>query len=74
MIEFGAKGRRGDPLRLSRSEGLTGFIDAGRVEIDSNIAERSIRPIAPSTEKTLFAQSDAPLWAYAPQPLSQEVA
>ncbi|MHC2485052.1 hypothetical protein ACVIKP_006907 [Rhizobium leguminosarum] len=31
---------------LSRWEGLTRFIDDGRIEIDSNIVERSIRPIA----------------------------
>jgi transposase len=31
---------------LSRWEGLTRFLDDGRIEIDSNTVERSIRPIA----------------------------
>ena len=31
---------------LSRWEGLTRFLDDGRIEIDNNIVERSIRPIA----------------------------
>ncbi len=30
---------------LSRSEGLTHFLDDGRIEIDFNTVERSIRPI-----------------------------
>jgi transposase len=31
---------------LSRWEGLTLFIDDGRIELDNNSVERSIRPIA----------------------------
>jgi transposase len=31
---------------LSRWEGLTRFLDDGRIEVDSNVVERSIRPIA----------------------------
>jgi transposase len=31
---------------LSRWDGLTRFLDDGRIEIDSNVVERSIRPIA----------------------------
>ena len=31
---------------LSRWDGLTRFVDDGRVEIDSNVVERAIRPIA----------------------------
>lgn len=31
---------------LSRWQGLTHFIDDGRIEIDSNVVERAIRPIA----------------------------
>jgi hypothetical protein len=31
---------------LSRWEGLTRFLDDGRIEIDSNVVERAIRPIA----------------------------
>jgi transposase len=50
---------------LSRWEGLCRFIDDGRVEIDSNIVERSIRPIALTRKNALFAGSDggAEHWA-----------
>ena len=44
---------------LSRSDGLTRFIDDGRIEIDSNTVERSIRPIALNRKNALFAGSDA---------------
>ena len=43
---------------LSRWEGLTRFLDDGRVEIDSNIVERAIRPIALNRKNALFAGSD----------------
>ena len=31
---------------LSRWDGLVRFLDDGRIEIDSNVVERTIRPIA----------------------------
>jgi len=43
---------------LSRWEGLTRFVDDGRIEIDSNVVERSIRPIALNRKNALFAGSD----------------
>jgi transposase len=43
---------------LSRWEGLTRFIDDGRIEIDSNVVERMIRPIALGRKNALFAGSD----------------
>jgi transposase len=43
---------------LTRWEGLTHFIDDGRIEIDSNVVERSIRPIALNRKNALFAGSD----------------
>lgn len=43
---------------LSRWTGLTRFLDDGRVEIDSNIVERAIRPIALNRKNALFAGSD----------------
>jgi transposase len=43
---------------LSRWPGLTRFIDDGRIEIDSNVVERSIRPIALNRKNALFAGSD----------------
>ena len=38
--------------------GLTRFLDDGRIEIDSNTVERSIRPIALNRKNALFAGSD----------------
>ena len=43
---------------LSRWEGLTLFLDDGRVEIDSNSVERCIRPLALTRKNALFAGSD----------------
>jgi transposase len=50
---------------LSRWEGLTLFIDDGGIELDNNIVERSIRPIALTRKNALFAGSDggAEHWA-----------
>jgi hypothetical protein len=50
---------------LSRWEGLTRFLDDGRIEIDSNVVERSIRGIALNRKNALFAGSDggAEHWA-----------
>jgi len=50
---------------LSRWEGLSRFLDDGRIEIDSNTVERSIRPIALNRKNALFAGSDggAEYWA-----------
>jgi len=50
---------------LSRWEGLSLFVEDGRVEIDSNIVERSIRPLALTRKNALFAGSDggAEHWA-----------
>ena len=50
---------------LSRWEGLTRFLDDGRIEIDTNVVERSIRPIALNRKNALFAGSDggAEHWA-----------
>jgi transposase len=50
---------------LSRWQGLVRFLDDGRLEIDSNVVERSIRPIALGRKNHLFAGSDggAEHWA-----------
>ena len=50
---------------LSRWAGLDLFLDDGRVEIDSNVVERSIRPLALTRKNALFAGSDggAQHWA-----------
>ena len=50
---------------LSRWEGLTRFLDDGRIELNNNTVERSIRPIALNRKNALFAGSDggAEHWA-----------
>jgi transposase len=54
------KGKLADAIRyaLSRWEGLTRFIRDGRIEIDNNTVERSIRPITLNRKNALFAGSD----------------
>ncbi len=42
----------------TRWDGLTRFLDNGRIEIDSNTVERAIRPIALGRKNALFAGSD----------------
>jgi transposase len=50
---------------LSHWDGLVRFLDDGRIEIDSNTVERSIRPLALTRKNALFAGSDggAESWA-----------
>jgi transposase len=43
---------------LSRWAGLTRYLDDGRIEIDSNVVERTMRPIALGRKNHLFAGSD----------------
>jgi transposase len=43
---------------LSRWQGLIRFLGDGRIEIDSNVVERAIRPIALNRKNALFAGSD----------------
>ena len=50
---------------LNHWEGLTRFLDDGRIELDTNIVERSIRPIVLNRKNALFAGHDlgAENWA-----------
>ena len=50
---------------LNHWDGLVRFLDDGRIEIDSNTVERSMRPVALSRKNALFAGSDdgAANWA-----------
>lgn len=50
---------------LTHWDGLIRFLDDGRIELDNNIVERSIRPLALSRKNSLFAGSDggADHWA-----------
>ena len=43
---------------LTRWDGLSRFIDDGRIDLDSNTVERSIRPLALNRKNALFAGSD----------------
>lgn len=54
------KGKLAEAIRyaLTRWDGLSLFLEDGRVEIDSNIVERAIRPIALNRKNALFAGSD----------------
>ena len=50
--------RVADRRILSRWDGLSRFLDDGRVDLDSNTVKRSIRPIALNRKNALFAGSD----------------
>ncbi len=67
LAAISRKGKLAEAIRytLARWDGLTRFIDDGRIEIDSNTVERSIRPIALTRKNALFAGSDggADHWA-----------
>ena len=49
-----------EAIRYTQSHwvGLTRFVDDGRIEMDTNIVERSIRPITLNRKNALFAGSD----------------
>ena len=61
------KSRLAEAIRyaLSRWTGLRLFLEDGRVEIDTNVVERAIRPLALTRKNALFAGSDggAAHWA-----------
>jgi transposase len=40
---------------LNHWDGLTRFLDDGRIELDTNIVERSIRPLVLNRKNALFA-------------------
>ena len=60
-------GRIGEALAygINHWDGLTRFLDDGRIEIDSNTVERSIRPLVLNRKNALFAGHDlgAENWA-----------
>src|SRR5215213_6652826 len=43
---------------LNHRKGLERFLDDGRIEIDSNVVERAIRPVVLSRKNALFASGD----------------
>ncbi len=58
--QVSAKSKLGEAIRyaLTRWDGLSRFIDDGRIDLDSNTVERSIRPLARNRKNALFAGSD----------------
>ncbi|WP_459662253.1 IS66 family transposase [Novosphingobium sp. 11B] len=60
LRQVSAKSKLADAIRyaLTRWPGLSLFLDDGRVEMDSNTVERSIRPLALNRKNALFAGSD----------------
>lgn len=60
LRQVSAKSKLAEAIRyaLTRWDGLTLFLDDGRVELDSNTVERSIRPLALNRKNALFAGSD----------------
>ena len=58
--QVSAKSKLGDAIRyaLTRWDGLSRFVDDGRIDLDSNTVERSIRPLALNRKNALFAGSD----------------
>jgi transposase len=60
LATISQKGKLAEAFRyaLSRWDGLSRFLDDGCIEIDSNIVERTIRPLALNRKNALFAGSD----------------
>ena len=60
MTKLFARGPTAEAIgyALNHWDGLVRFVDDGRVEIDSNTVERSMRPVALSRKNALFAGSD----------------
>ncbi|MEI6643726.1 MAG: IS66 family transposase [Novosphingobium sp.] len=60
LRQVSAKSKLAEAIRyaLNRWAGLTVFLGDGRVELDSNTVERSIRPLALNRKNALFAGSD----------------
>ncbi len=58
--QVSAKSKLGEAIRyaLTRWDGLSRFLDDGRVDLDSNTVERCIRPLALNRKNALFAGSD----------------
>jgi hypothetical protein len=67
LTEVSAKSSLAGAIRYSLNhwEGLTLFLEDGRIEIDNNTVERNMRPIALGRKNSLFAGNDggAETWA-----------
>jgi len=60
LARVSAKATIAEDIRyaLNHWDGLTRFLDDGRIELDTNIVERSIRPIVLNRKNALFAGHD----------------
>jgi transposase len=60
LAAVSAKSATAEAIRyaLARWDGLTRYLDDGRIEIDSNAVERTMRPVALGRKNHLFAGSD----------------
>lgn len=67
LARVSAKATIAEEIRygLNHWDGLTRFLDDGRIELDSNIVERAIRPLVLNRKNALFAGHDggAANWA-----------
>jgi len=67
LTRVSAKSTIADEIRygLNHWDGLTRFLDDGRIELDTNIVERGIRPVILNRKNALFAGHDegAENWA-----------
>ena len=67
LTRLSGKSKTAEAIRYAfhHWEGLTRFLDDGRIELDTNIVERSIRPIVLNRKNALFAGHDegAENWA-----------
>jgi len=67
LARVSGKASIADEIRygLNHWDGLTRFLDDGRIELDTNIVERGIRPIVLNRKNALFAGHDvgAENWA-----------
>jgi transposase len=61
LTRVSAKASIADEIRygLNHWDGLARFLDDGRIELDTNIVERGIRPIVLNRKNALFAGHDA---------------
>jgi transposase len=61
LPQLPGRGKLAEAMRyaLSRWNGLTRFLDDGRIELDTNPVERAIRPVALGRKNHLFAGSDS---------------
>jgi transposase len=71
LVRVSAKATIAEDIRyaLHHWDGLTRFLDDGRIELDTNAVERSIRPLVLNRKNALFAGHDegAENWAASPR-------